>query len=452
DAIEISYNNGSSVQTVTRDVQGTASNSAVLTISDGPTYDFGTVVVSSNNEHSFTVDNTGGVTATAISGVALSAPYSFKGGSFPGTGGTCGATLAAAASCSVVVAYDPVTTGATSDTFQINYNDGTGPQNVSVGVQGTAATVALLTISDGPTYDYGLKAVGSTNDHTFTVENTGGVDATTLSGSGLAAPFNFKGGSYPGTGGTCGVTLAPSTNCTVIVTYAPTVAGTHNDTLTINYNDGAAAQSVDRDLQGQGAAAAFLSIGDGPIFDYGTIAVGSTAEHVFSVTNTGGLSATTITGTGLAAPFSFKGGSYPGTGGTCSVSIGPAASCNIVVTYSPLAASSHTDTIQLDYSSGIGPNSAFRDVQGSGATAAVINISDSPIYNYGTLATGSSADHSFTLTNAGGVSATSLAASGLAAPYTFKGGSYPGTGGTCATSLAASATCTIIVTYSPVTT
>ena len=48
-----------------------------------------------------------------------------------------------------------------------------------------------------------------------------------MNGSGLSAPFSYKGGTYPGTGGTCAATLAAAGTCTVVVTYAPvTVAGT----------------------------------------------------------------------------------------------------------------------------------------------------------------------------------------------------------------------------------
>ncbi|MCB0357953.1 MAG: choice-of-anchor D domain-containing protein, partial [Bdellovibrionales bacterium] len=293
------------------------------------------------------------VTATAILGSTLSVPYSYKGGTYPGTGGTCGVTLAAAASCTVIIAYNPVTTGATSDIFQVDYNDGTSATNASVGVQGTAASVALLTISDGPTYDYGIKAVGSTNDHSFTINNTGGVPATALAGVALTPPFSYKGGSYPGTGGTCGVSLANSASCTVIVTYSPAAAIVSSDTLTINYNDGVAAQSSDRDVQGTGANAAFLAISDGPTFDFGTQAVGSTVEHTFTINNTGSVSATAIAdGGGLAAPFAFKGGSYPGTGGSCSASLANGGSCTIVVTYSPAGAGIHTDTIDINYNNG----------------------------------------------------------------------------------------------------
>src|SRR5437868_5741285 len=59
-----------------------------------------------------------------------------------------------------------------------------------------------------------------------------------MGGAGLAAPFTFKGGTYPGTGGTCIATLAAAGTCTVVVTYSPTTTGAHTDTIDITYNDG----------------------------------------------------------------------------------------------------------------------------------------------------------------------------------------------------------------------
>ncbi|MCB9025374.1 MAG: choice-of-anchor D domain-containing protein [Bdellovibrionaceae bacterium] len=452
DAIEISYNDGLIVKTVTRDVQGLAANSAFLAISDGPTYDYGNKAVGSTTEKTFTIQNTGSITATAINGNGLAVPFNFKGGSYPGSGGNCGSTLNAAASCTVVINFSPLTSGAKSDTLIMDYNDGVAATSATRDLVGTASTAALLAISDGPTFDYGIKAVGSNTDKTFTVQNNGGVSATLMDGGILTTPFNYAGGTYPGTAGTCGVTLAATATCTIVVKYSPVTIGLHSDILTVDYDDGTGLQQATRNIQGTGANAAFLAISNGPIFDFGTKALSSNTDQIFNVNNTGGLTATTITGLGLTAPFSFKGGAYPGTGGNCGVNLATAGSCTIVVTYSPTTTGPHSDSIQLDYDNGITTDTSYRDVQGTGANAALITISDAPTYNYGTLAISSNADHVFTLTNSGGVTASAMVASGLAAPYTFKDGTYPGTGGTCAGSLNASASCTVVVKFSPVTT
>ncbi|MCC7402812.1 MAG: choice-of-anchor D domain-containing protein, partial [Bdellovibrionales bacterium] len=452
DTIRISYNDGLVSQTVTRAVQGTGASSALLTISDGPSYNYGNRAIGSSTDKIFAVNNSGSITATAMAGTGLAAPFTFKGGSYPGTGGNCGVTLAAAGTCNIVVTYAPTTTGAHSDTIDLTYSDGVGSATASRDVTGTGTTAAQLTISDAPTYDFGTQALGASVDKSFTVNNTGGTDATTMSGAALVLPFSYKGGTYPGTGGTCGATLAAGANCSVVVNYAPTSAGVHSGTLTLNYNDGVTAQSSARPMQGTGAVAAFLSISDGATFDFGTQALGATAEHSFTVTNTGGLSATGIAGSGLALPFAFKGGSYPGTGGTCSASLAAAGTCTMIVTFAPTVTGIQTDTINLDYNNGLIAATASRDVQGTGASAATLTISDGPTYNYGTLAVSASADHTFIVNNTGGMTASAVSGTGLAAPFTFKGGTYPGTGGSCGASLVGGTSCTLVVTYNPSTT
>ncbi|MCB0367798.1 MAG: choice-of-anchor D domain-containing protein, partial [Bdellovibrionales bacterium] len=449
DTIQIDYNDGAVAQSATRDIQGSGTNNAVLAISDNPQYDFGTLGLGATAEHTFTVDNTGGISATGVSAVALSAPYSFKGGTYPGTGGSCGATLVAAGSCSIVVVFAPTTTGVHASSIQLDYNDGSGPQSSVRNIIGQGADAANLVISDGPTYDFGTKAVSTQTDKTFNVNNAGGLTATGMSGAGLAAPFSYKGGSYPGTGGNCGATLASGASCNIVVAYTPTATGVHSDTVEINYNDGTGPQIATRDVTGTGATVALLSLSDGPTYDYGTQAIGSTNDHIFTMNNTGGLPATALLDLGLTAPFSFKGGSYPGTGGTCSATLAASASCVLVVTYAPTTTGIHTDTIQVSYNDGLAPQTVSRDLQGTGAAAALVTISDGPTYNYGSQAVGSDTDHSFTLNNSGSITATAMAGTGLASPFAFKGGTYPGTGGNCGLTLAAAGTCTIVVTYSP---
>ena len=101
-------------------------------------------------------------------------------------------------------------------------------KQVTRDITGVGANPALLNISDGATFDFGVIAANSSVEHTFTVDNVGGTPSTSMSGLGLAAPFSFKDGSYPGTGGSCGASLNNGAQCTIVVTYAPT-ASARND-------------------------------------------------------------------------------------------------------------------------------------------------------------------------------------------------------------------------------
>src|SRR5437667_390303 len=77
--------------------------------------------------------------------------------------------------------------------------------------------VAMLGFSDGASFDFGAHAVGSSVDHTVTISNSGAHAAAGVALAALAAPFSFKGGAFPGSGGTCGVALDPAQTCTVVL-------------------------------------------------------------------------------------------------------------------------------------------------------------------------------------------------------------------------------------------
>ena len=91
------------------------------------------------------------------------------------------------------------------------------------------------------------------------------MDATGLAdGAGLAAPYTWKGASFPGTGGTCNdgnLTIAEGSS-TIAVTYSPTGAGPHNDTILVDYNDGSVTQTASRAVTGDLVSAAVITISD----------------------------------------------------------------------------------------------------------------------------------------------------------------------------------------------
>ena len=68
------------------------------------------------------------------------APFSFKGGAYPG-GGTCGATLASGASCTMVVTFAPTAATASTSNLALTYNDGLQAQSLSATLSGTGQLV-----------------------------------------------------------------------------------------------------------------------------------------------------------------------------------------------------------------------------------------------------------------------------------------------------------------------
>ena len=313
---------------------------AVLTISDGPTFDFGTVAMGASADHTFTIMNTGGAAATALAGTGTAGGgFAPKGGAFPGTGGTCTTTLAAGASCTLVVTFTATATGAAQATAGVSYDDGTATRTTTLAVKGTGASPALLVLSDDPTYAYGAHVLTTSTDHTFTLMNTGGVDATALVPGALGAPYAYKGGTSPGTGGTCAATLGAGMSCTIVVTFTPTTAGEADATLAVGYKDGVTSQSAMRPIAAVGVAPALLTISDGPTFDFGTVGLNAATAHVFTVSNTAGNAAQRLElGAALAAPFVLQGAARSPASGNCASTLPAFTSCTVAVVFTPTAA------------------------------------------------------------------------------------------------------------------
>ena len=98
---------------------------ALLTVSGGNIYDFGTQPIGSLTDETFTVSNIGKAAATGMNGsFYLSVSYSYRDGAFPGIGGTCTDTLASNESCTVVVQFHPKNSGSAEASIQIGYSDG----------------------------------------------------------------------------------------------------------------------------------------------------------------------------------------------------------------------------------------------------------------------------------------------------------------------------------------
>jgi len=337
----------------------------ILTISDGPTFNYpGTIYNGGTSDKTFTVTNSGTGPANTMAG-GITGEFTYKGSSYPGTGGDCGGSLAASTSCTIVVSFVPVGPSTRTGSIDITYHNGVSPQTASRAVQGPGVAVGVLNISGGPTYDYGTIAVGASIDMTFTLSNGGGTTLNAVSSAALNPPFAYKGtGTFPGTGGDCSTPILSA--CTIVVTFTPTVAGVHSDTIEINYNAGLGAVSSTRDITGTGANPASLTISDGSSYNYGNWRVGETLDKQFTLTNSGGLTASAVAGGGFSAPYSFKGGTFPGTGGDCGATLAPSATCTFVVSFAPTVAGNSGTTVSVSYFDGSSAQAATRPVTGTG--------------------------------------------------------------------------------------
>jgi hypothetical protein len=126
-------------------------------------------------------------------------------------------------------------------------------ENTVLDMNDLAEHVAFLQFGDDPADQtafvtaavFDESADGAPVDLTLTITNTGPTDAAEVTYSEdpekqMAAPFSFKDGTYPGTGGDCGTEVTAGESCTIVLTFDPDdgLDQTFEDDFTITYDNG----------------------------------------------------------------------------------------------------------------------------------------------------------------------------------------------------------------------
>jgi alpha-tubulin suppressor-like RCC1 family protein len=95
---------------------------------------------------------------------------------------------------------------------------------------------------------------GTLSDRTIVLQNVGltQANAVTLFTPSISGSFSFRGGTYPGLGGTCvdNSVLLPNQQCTIITRFQPTSVASFADNLKVNYAVGSASLEVNLPLAG----------------------------------------------------------------------------------------------------------------------------------------------------------------------------------------------------------
>lgn len=110
--------------------------------------------------------------------------------------------------------------------------DGGGACPSSIALSGVGVSGGVAAFNSAVT-------VGASQDKTVTLTNSTGMGITlgtfTINGA-QAADYSFKGGSYPGSGGTCSGFISVGASCTIVLTFTPTATSWRYANLNINYN------------------------------------------------------------------------------------------------------------------------------------------------------------------------------------------------------------------------
>ena len=352
------------------------------------------------------------VTLKNISAAAVPLTSITPSGDFSVPSKTCGASLAAGASCTVNVTFKPTVTGAVSGDVTVTFPGEGSPQRL--GMSGTGQNPITLSPAS---LAFGSIAVGSTSAaKTVTLTNN---ESTSLNISRAATS------DYSISSTTCAATLASKASCTMSVTFHPKQNGNVEGAVAVSYNGSLSPQEVTLSGSGTGGAASPLSFTPS-LLSFGNVAAGTTLSKTVTVKNT---SASSVKISAVAA-----GGDYTVTG--CVTTLASLGTCTLTVNFKPSVKGTVYGSVGLTDNTGVSPETF--EVTGVGVTPLGASLS---ALNFGTVTVGTtSTSKSVTLTN--------NLASALSLSIAVSG-DFAHAGGTCGASLAAHASCTLLVNFTP---
>lgn len=357
---------------------------------------------------------------------------------------TCGATLAPSASCAVTLDYTPINqvaagtaspaTASDNGSLVIESDSASSPDIVDLTGTSTASVVSsplntapLAAFAASPSsLTFDLTPVGAaTAPQTVTLSNTG---TTTISILGIQTSPDFT------VVNNCSVLVAGA-NCTLDISFTPqssTLSGSNSTArigaIEINSNAGTSLEFVS--LTGEAAASALVATPSSLTF--GTILVGRNSLLFISISNTGSSSVSlgTVAATG---DFTVANGTCPPPSG----SLAAGSSCTLQVTFAPTQFGSRSGVLSIANSMTSVPLSI--PLAGNGIQSQ-LQISPGAL-TFGSIAVGSSASLSLTLSNTGSSPITGILLSVT--------GDYSITSNCGLTTLAPGGSCSVTIAFVP---
>ncbi|MEM6639017.1 MAG: choice-of-anchor D domain-containing protein [Pseudomonadota bacterium] len=277
-----------------------------------------------------TVTNTGiGDAIIALGTSTLTSPFSIQ-------SDTCSTAtlLADGGVCTITAAFTPTAEGDDlTGTFTVDAV-GNVPPSIPVVLVGDGIVPEID--ADPNPLDFGTVRIGQTGTEDVVVSNSG--DAPLVIG---ASAVSIDAGDFSiATDGCGGTSVASGGTCTISVTFAPTQGGERTGELTIVSND-LNEPTFTVDLTGQGATPE-ITVAPNPVA-FPNQLTGQSVTRAVTVTNSGGddLIIGQIDSGELAAPLALT------SDGCSTVTLVPAATCVVEVTFDPQTEGDFTDSFDI---------------------------------------------------------------------------------------------------------
>ena len=298
--------------------------------------------------------------------------------------------------------------------------------------------VAMLTMDHQPSYDFGTVVTGTKSAPvTLTVTNSGTAASSMIMPAALAAANTQF---VISSDGCAGMMLEPNTSCTVVVALNAATVGTAMDTLSLFATSGG---TVSTQLTGTVVAPGTLAFTPA-MHDFMGVAVGSSVDQQFTLTNSGNVTSGTIkvfvTGSD-AASFTLVSNQCDG------VQLPVGLSCTVTVRFTAASPSgSRSATVEADATPG-GP--AVANLAGLAQNPAQLSVMPGTTYDFMTVDVTTPQSVTFFIKNIGDLPSGTLGAQ----PWLSGDAAFSASGGTCASgnSLNGGDQCSVIITFAPTT-
>lgn len=376
------------------------------------------------------------VTVRASSSLALNSLSAATSGDFQRSGGSCGSSLAAGASCTIDLQFVPSTGGSRTGSLTLTHNGISDGVAIALSGTGNVVTAPVLAVN-GSSLGFGDQVL-STNSatQTLTVTNSGNAalnfSSIALAGA-AAADYQLSGNCAVGTAVTAGA------QCSIGVVFSPKATGARSATLNLASDGGSASVQLSGNGTVQAAPAASFSAAQ---IAFGNQTVGTTsAPQSLTLTNSGNADLS-ITGLQASLPFGLG-------NNTCGNTLAAKASCTVQLSFTPTGTGPATGSLSLTSNASGSPHSVALTGSGVPVAPQLAWTPAASALNFGSGTVGAAlASQTLTLANQGPGSAsiTELHLAGSnAADFMIDGSSSCQAGG----SLDAGSSCSVVVGFVP---
>jgi hypothetical protein len=397
---------------------------------------FGNVTVTTDSvARNVTIANSSASLAFNVTALSIGSRYREV------AGGSCGPrpfALAAGASCSVAVVFNPDSLGSFPGSFSVTTSPAAAFTPASVGLGGVGVPV-LATLAPS-TLAYGNVEIGATSAaQTATIANADPAATLTVSSISLSSRyFEVAGGSCPPRP----FALAPNASCTVRVVFAPNSQGSFPGSLSVTTTPSSTFTPSSITIGGVGVPVpATLAP---TTLAYGNVSIGTTSvAQTVTVANASTMSAPlTINTITISSRYSET------SGGTCPArpfDLDAGESCTVRIVFNPDSQGSFPASFSVSTT----PNSSFNPASVTiGGVGAPLPATLSPAnlaFGNATVNT-TTAPRLVTIANADPQGSFTVSAISLSSRYRIVDG------GTCLLTpfaLSAGASCTLAVVFEP---